>query len=168
MRLIENTTDPQIGDFFIVRTVEFKRNNMLLKWPVFAKSHSDKDYQPEEHYHIDWRFMTESIMLEHRKYYQNLYPNYWKDLNAEYFEPIMKDTEVISESYEKWKYLRNFDFPKEQFIKIEKKMIDCGAKMKNMRCPHHGTNLTSCKPVNGVVTCPQHGLRWNIKTGELI
>ena len=40
------------------------------------------------------------------------------------------------------------------------------SKMKDMKCPHHNTNLTSCKAVNGVLTCPMHGLRWDITTGK--
>jgi hypothetical protein len=43
-----------------------------------------------------------------------------------------------------------------------------GLTMQNMTCPHRGTPLESCSPDGDVVTCPAHGLRWNVKTGELV
>lgn len=43
-----------------------------------------------------------------------------------------------------------------------------GVKMKGMVCPHRGLPLQGCPLDGDVVTCPGHGLRWNIKTGELV
>lgn len=42
-----------------------------------------------------------------------------------------------------------------------------GCTMKNMICPHRGLPLVDCEQKDGVVTCPGHGLRWNIATGKL-
>lgn len=166
---IENYDNPQIGDFFMVRTVEFSRNNYVFEWPVFSESHTDEGVQDSEHYHIDWRFMEEKVIKELRDGYKKLYPGGWGNVvETENYSPIMK-YEMIKETFKSWKYLRDFVFPNDyEFWVIRKKMLDCGAKMKKMKCPHHGTSLVSCKPVNGVVTCPQHGLKWNTLTGELI
>jgi len=39
-------------------------------------------------------------------------------------------------------------------------------RMKNMTCPHRGAYLGNVEPVNGCVTCPMHGLTFNVETGE--
>lgn len=44
------------------------------------------------------------------------------------------------------------------------------AKLKpGMICPHRGADLSgiSPDPVDGTITCPLHGLRWCVSTGEL-
>lgn len=41
------------------------------------------------------------------------------------------------------------------------------ARLKNGICPHKGVNLRSCPIMNGIVTCPAHGLRWQVDSGEL-
>lgn len=164
---IENYKNPQVGDFFMVRTVRFKRNGCIFYWPVVDKSHADSPHeQPQSHYHIDWRFMPETEIVIQRNYYHHLYPK-WKELNAEYYAPIM-EVDKLQEYFFKYEYLRDFDFPLNSFKHLEQEMLQKGCKMKKMKCPHHGTNLISCKSIDGVVTCPQHGLRWNVKTGELI
>jgi hypothetical protein len=163
---IENYENPQIGDLFMVRTVRFARNGRIFIWPVVDHIHTDEGYgQPNPHYHIDWRFMSQKIINEQRAWFAlGLNP----EIETEYFVPIMKD-ELIEEFYMEWEYLRDHCFPKTQtFSALRDLMLQKGAKMKRMRCPHHGTNLLSCKPVDGVVTCPQHGLKWNIKTGVLV
>ena len=36
-------------------------------------------------------------------------------------------------------------------------------------CPHRGADLSTFQPdKNGCVTCPLHGLQWNVETGELV
>jgi hypothetical protein len=167
---IENYENPQIGDFFMVKTVKFKRNNVIFEWPVFADSHTDEGVgQEKEHYHVDWRFMDNKYILEQRMTFRRHYPGGWGfATETENYAPILKE-DMIEESIKSWQYKRDFKLPnKYEFIEVTKEMLACGAKMKKMRCPHHGTNLTSCKPVDGVVTCPQHGLKWNVNTGELV
>lgn len=163
---IENYENPQIGDFFMVRTVEFNRNNKVFHFPVVDKMHRDgKHGLDKPHYHIDWRFMPEFELEAHSNWNNNIYKKAYCN-NSEFFTPITKD-EVIREYYNCFQYLRdNRKFPEWGFPSLEKAMKNC--KMVNMKCPHHGTNLVSCKPVDGVVTCPQHGLKWNVKTGELV
>jgi hypothetical protein len=49
---------------------------------------------------------------------------------------------------------------------LEKSCADL--TMRNMTCPHRGMPLESCPRDGDVVTCPGHGLRWNVKTGEMV
>jgi len=167
MNSIESTINPIIGERYLVKTIKFIRNGLLLEWPVFSDFHKDNKQDnllEEEHYHIDWRFMEEKYVEEHRKHNQKL-SNKWKNTNAEYYSPIMK-REMIGEVYKEWMYLRDFDIPEidNSSLRIRLKR----SRMRNFICPHHGTNLKSCKAINNVLVCPQHGLKWNVKTGELV
>lgn len=161
---IENYENPRIGDFFMVRTVRFSRNNSIFEFPVVDRPHRDYAYGLDKsHYHIDWRFMPEAEVNEHHSYQVSNYR--YKLKNAEYFSPIM-ESEAVGEFFSPWRYKRDYQFPEGTFKLLEAAMK--GTKMKKMKCPHHGTNLVSCRIVDDVVTCPQHGLKWNVKTGELV
>lgn len=47
-------------------------------------------------------------------------------------------------------------------------MAYSGQRLKRgLVCPHKGTDLSTIKPDGMVITCPLHGLRWNVRTGEL-
>jgi nitrite reductase/ring-hydroxylating ferredoxin subunit len=41
-------------------------------------------------------------------------------------------------------------------------------KMKYMKCPHQGYDMSDCDIVAGVVQCPLHGLKWNVQMGESV
>lgn len=41
-------------------------------------------------------------------------------------------------------------------------------KMKCMTCPHRGMNLKDGHRKGDTVVCHGHGLKWNVKTGEMI
>lgn len=45
-----------------------------------------------------------------------------------------------------------------------------GVKLKPgcRTCPHRGISLAGLPAVDGVVTCPGHGLAWRVGTGELV
>ena len=50
-------------------------------------------------------------------------------------------------------------------------LLECTYATKQLKhgiCPHKGIDLTTCPVIDGVVTCPGHGLRWNVKTGRLV
>ena len=38
--------------------------------------------------------------------------------------------------------------------------------LKTMRCPHRNVDLSDVEPIDGVIQCPLHGLRFCAKTGE--
>lgn len=160
MTKIEDCTNPIIGEHYLVRCVLVKG----IWRPVFDKSHCDnpKHALPEEHYHQDWRFVLEEHILAQRLVFSDISLHTSK--NVEYYAPIMKSN-VEDEQYKEREYFRHF----EKFYGFLQLRADFKkAKMKNMICPHHKTNLKSCRIINGIVQCPQHGLKWNVKTGDLL
>src|SRR6478609_11117185 len=145
MNKIEEIEDPEIGNFYLVRTVKFIRNNRVLNWPVIDKAHRDSiehHLLDKPHYHIDWRFMNSDILDEHRQFNSRLVHLYAKT-RSEYYSPIL-EKDKMSETYEKWQYLRHHDFPDDFDNELLKKDF-IHIKMKGEKCPHHGTNLKGCK-----------------------
>jgi len=164
---IEDCENPIFGESYLVRTVKFIRNFRVLEWPVTDKEHEDRiedNFLEESHYHIDWRFMPNSFLFEHREHNQKLSIK-WKYTNAEYVSPILK-SEVIEESYKCWIYKRDHSELKVGNNKLFERLK--GARMRNFVCPHQGTNLKSCRIRNKSIQCPNHGLIWSVETGNLI
>lgn len=163
MEIITNVSNPIIGEYYQVKCVIV---NTIWR-PVFDKSHCDnkKHALNKEHYHQDWRFVPEELVLAQRRVFSSKMYDPLPHENREYFAPIMK-SQAYGEEYRPMEYLRHFNHFSGKFGTLEQDMKK--AKMKNMICPHHKTNLKSCIPINGVLQCPQHGLKWNIKTGDLI
>lgn len=171
MEKIENVSNPVIGEKYMVRCVLYNSafDKEIKIWiPVFSHKHSDKGYQEALHYHLDNRFTEEYFMLRMREVMENGEDEFAKQ-NKGYGEwsLAVRDDLVEKEEYKKMIYLRHMSLPKDQlFHKIIDQMK--GKTMKDMICPHHGASLKSCPVVDGVVTCPQHGMKWNVKTGKLV
>jgi len=161
MQYIEQCTAPEIGEYYLVKCVLVKG----IWRPIFANSHKDspKHALNKEHYHQDWRFVLEEYITAQRDVF-SLY-NLHLGKNSEYFAPIIKE-DVVDEQYKEREYFRHFEPFEAEFGSLKNDIKK--AKMKRMICPHHKTSLKSCKAVNGIIQCPQHGLKWNVKTGDLV
>lgn len=183
MEIIDNVINPKIGEYYLVKCLLHKAelfpNDFIRKFPtqvqgnyrimpVIGHLHEDKGHGLEEmHYHLDWRFIPEGILQHQQEAYKQL--KWLKNTkNTHFYTPLTEKNIKGEPFFNKMKYLRHFrKFPeRETFNNLAEKYKDC--TMKNMVCPHKGTNLTSCIPVNNVVICPCHGLKWNIETGKLI
>ena len=168
MKKIQDVENPQIGDFFMVRCVRIQRGspNKGFWFPVVDNPHRDGKYGLDTpHYHIDWRFVSDGNIMDQRNYYRSAGIETGVQ-ETEYIAPVLEE-EVIEERYLPLRYQRDHSFPEiTAFDKLKEAMKD--SVMQNLTCPHHKTSLKSCKAVDGVLTCPQHGLKWNIKTGKQV
>lgn len=177
------------------QVLEYKIGTYSNWCPVVGDFHEDKGIAQEQyHFHVDWRFMPQFYIEEIEKIYkswgmflgeenthnyvaitQKMIVGRKLGYNYSTFEQVTQeqlDTTLIIEE-EDIKYLplvyqRNFaplaDSTFEKLVTIYK---TSGKRMKNMICPHKKTKLHSCKTIGDIVQCPLHGLKWNVKTGEL-
>jgi hypothetical protein len=168
MHKIENVKSPMIGETYLVKCVYAKFGSESNKhWvPVFGELHHDKElYLEKKHYHIDWRF-RDRIHQESQEETYRLHGYYLGIKNTYFYQPILEEN-IIIEEYKPLIYQRHFEeFPEHSFDEL----LDLykGVKMQGMICPHKRANLASCEIINGCVTCPCHGLKWNVETGELV
>lgn len=150
-------------------------------WPVLRPSHQDSEYLPRfrtmwketngewveedevyyerddhtpKHYHVDPRFTPES-----------LYTPYERE-NSDWHTIITATSPV---EFREMECLREMPIQR-LFTGFGQKFVDDhrGKRLKCMRCPHKGIDLSSMPVVDGVVTCPAHGLRYDSSTGRCV
>lgn len=167
-----NTIDNQpyiVGNYYQVPTVYGMLFDTMNHWPVMLPMHEDAEIIgfPYKHYHIDWRFVPTAFFK--RQYVGGSWRSVFgivlhssPQKNEDGFpEPVMR----------RLKCKREFDAYPHHLAKwkqeLESKYQDC--ILKTPVCPHQGVRLDNL-PCNkeGHVTCPAHGLVWNINTGELV
>lgn len=115
--------------------------------PVMLPAHVDKNQfclkSVDLHYHIDKRF---NVPLAYH--------------NADAI--LHSGVEYVS--YVKLKAVKShyvIEDAKFEIFNIIYQMVNPHEIAKNRICPHQGTKIT-----NSCGTCPAHGLKWNLKTGE--
>lgn len=183
---IEDLTEPPIvGKFYMVPCV--RKPDQNREWgeasgwvPILGPRHSDEEIIGFSilHYHYDPRFLTPSqwdrivhagtvAARPHRLFAAPLI-----DGLAQFGPPVLRPRKChrlmprvpFSDADKQWQkegkefWLR----PLEEHY--ASKRVTCG------KCPHRGLPLLSLprEPGTDIVTCVGHGLRWDLKTGELV
>lgn len=133
-----------------------KDNRITHIMPVINHPHSDRENgQPEIHYHLDYRF------IKHRdnSNFPTVINRHSSHVYGEVIRPTNKDGEleyhilpVINEEFT--------GVTPVHLIKNSKLKHKCIHKGK---CPHRGYDLSQVKSIDGVKTCPLHGLKFNDK-----
>jgi len=140
--------------------------------PVIGPQHNDTEFLgvPDMHYHFDLRFFNQRLVqllaigecgarsvlrsvagvegilegpVNRRLKCQRQMPLY--PLEVERYDGHVEGFRVLAE------FERAYS----------KERVTCG------RCPHRGIPLNGLPNRKGIVTCPGHGLAWNLRTGEM-
>ena len=117
--------------------------------PVYDVLHNDiESGQDEFHYHVDTRYTNEHI------------------LSYRVALPLPDDSWMgyrqLSKIRETEKYSTGEHLIHKAKLKLKHKCIHKG------KCPHKGYNLNKVKPIDGIITCPLHNLKFNEITKLLI
>lgn len=165
---IDRVLNPEIGKFYLVsavRTKKFRIGNSLLiartVVPVMGEQHTDPDIGfPNEHLHIDWRFLEEKIFRQFARV---------DDTGLSF--PLVRI--LLSKQVEgslgkvALQYKRHIPFEKRfWWPKLEEKYKN--STMKNNVCPHRGIICKNANAFNGVVVCSGHGLAWSMLDGRMV
>lgn len=175
----------EVGKFYrvpCIKTVAKHRWDRLWRgeWvPVMGPEHRDDGAVnfPLLHWHVDWRFASARLwnrLTAHSIYGESgafhhvvtHYPSTGKFGGELELEPFVQGEVELKRR----KCLRPLPtYPLKLAQWMPKLNEECAhLKLKNMVCPHRGLPLKGCPQDGDVVTCPGHGLRWNVKTGELV
>lgn len=160
----------QIGKYYEVPTVHGENLGCVGHWPVLGPKHEDREIIdfPELHYHIDWRFVGNEfyewmVRRGRRSPYGlgNIYSLVLVDTKNHKLGPVI---------HRRMKCKR--DFPQYPAgVRWIDQLYDAYAEARltdDLICPHRGASLASLPTDDaGCVTCPLHGLRWNLKTRRL-
>lgn len=161
-------SNPIVGKFYNVPCIQSENG----KWfPILGPKHEDADYIrfPTEHYHFDFRFITNSDII--RQFGRSYHP-------GQFFGSVATAARGMAGGCYRMDTIKTMrrkcirqmpEYPIDRAIwlpQLEAAYAD--KKMKCMTCPHRGIPLDGLPVKDGVVTCPVHGLRWNVTTGELV
>ena len=120
--------------------------------PLIDHIHSDLESgQDYKHYHVDTRY------------------NGYQDLSKYYVDyPGIR----IREGQFKLDWFMLIKYSEKYKAITSKKLIRAcklsGDRLINNRCVHKGFDLSEIEPVNGVITCPLHELKYSVKTKKLV
>lgn len=169
MTAIDN---PQIGKFYQVPAVyTVSWYGSFTGWvPIIGPRHEDAEilnfhYQ---HYHVDWRFVGKKIWST-ATWYRG--PSSCFALVVMVVDKLGRPVVTKGPELRRMRCKRDFpDFPRGAAMRAWMPELERAygrKRLKNMVCPHRGIDLSGLPAVDGIVTCPGHGLRWDIKTGKL-
>lgn len=151
------------GELYLPPAIAWNKKETEV-YPIINHLHHDKENgQDYKHYHIDYRFvicyeapfglpivkMIDSYNFAPRTRYNLI------DENNEY-----------NVEYHKLKCIRQTNLGIGGFVNRSKLHSKC-ISSKN-RCPHRKYDLSQEVPVNGIITCPLHGLKFNSESKQLI
>jgi len=170
IRKIEDVCQPIVGETYLVPCFIFKTHTQEWEWkyrdyegvqseefeyvPIFNHLHNDKENgQEEAHYHLDSRWDVSRVKTYvFNNMYIRVVPDRFVNHRIEYL--ILKMNKLIENTRTPLSY-----------IKKSKLKHDC---MHRLKCPHRGFDLTNVVPVDGVITCPLHSLKFDMHTYKLI
>jgi nitrite reductase/ring-hydroxylating ferredoxin subunit len=129
-----------------VKVVSALIGGVRWKLPVYDNLHSDKSTgQEHKHYHVDTRYIRDGML---------------EKIPIRIFENQITSSKLLFK-----RMRREVELYPTRIIKISNILQP---SLMNGHCPHKGYDLSCITPVNGVITCPLHNLKFDSLTGKLI
>ena len=168
---------PAVGRTYLVPCVALRG----WRWPVLPPAHDDPVYFPHapRHYHVDARFSTleeARALVDHRGHG-------WTPELLFRVAPhwILRATAADRTELRPRECLRQMPVfptshtnpyghavPYGELRRLERDFAAVRIRPGCRRCPHRGIPLNGLPEVDGVTTCPAHGLAWNLATGGMV
>jgi hypothetical protein len=170
--LVDNITKPlQLGEKYLVPCIVSNKTNEFGDEithinPVINLPHSDKENgQNETHYHLDYRF------IKYERNLSNLESDFPKPINSHsthrFGSHIRPELDASSELLYIVLPVVNVFKGTTPVVFINKSKLKPKCFLSG-KCPHKGYNLSQVPIIDGVITCPLHGLKINKKNGKIL
>lgn len=143
----------EIGKWYWVPSAPIGPRHQL-HLPIVDNLHTDEGLD-RPHYNLDARFLT-------KRMHADLFLPNRQRVAGQDVKITLHVFQCLREQPQKPLYYGN------ELYKIFESACDDGRRMVGLKCPHKGTDLSTCPVVDGVVTCPAHGLRWRVANGDLV
>jgi Rieske [2Fe-2S] domain len=167
---IDRLTEPAVvGRTYLVPTVAamWPEGYVTAPWPVIGPKHTDVEFLnfTWNHYHVDARFV---LSRAHLKLVHKL--AYFSTPTSDSHHPL---ADVI---WQPIRMRRKMPIYPERFrwdfgiraIAAHYAGHQCKSGKGGWICPHRNAPLGSLSPVDGVITCPLHGLRIDAVSGKVL
>lgn len=170
IKRVDQLKEPTIvGQYYIVPTIDEIWYGYRSHWPVIGPPHTDIEFFNFElvHYHIDGRFLSKRQLDKAEGYgFPSVIqsapvhaPRYTE--GAKLPHPVYKRLRCRSNHVE---YVQHHQDPIKGIIAYYAGH-QCDQGKAGWICPHRKASLGSINPINGIITCPLHGLQINAETG---
>lgn len=150
---------PVVGQFYLVPVVRGKWYDRVADFPVIGARHNDVEFFDfkREHYHLDYRFFRGSYPRSASTAPLHAHPNFPLS------KPILKRRKCLREQH-------IFDGPDRIMSPFREAYAgrQCASGKLGWVCPHRQIALGSTPVIDGVITCPLHGLRIDAGTGRVV
>lgn len=186
-RITMLTSPPVVGRRYLVPTVDFPwlSYHTPRPWPVFLPKHDDVEFLnfKWQHYHVAPRFLRAREVAAARDYYSEYSGDEFFVAQAQPLQRITSNPELRAEDGGRrhppvvWR-LRTCSVAEIPYRHGDKESIkamgrhfsgrQCHKAKVGWICPHRRFPLGSIAPVDGVITCPLHGLRIAADTGKCL
>lgn len=144
--------------------------------PVFGPLHADPDLvdwgNDWRHLHIDWRFVSPRVFQIARERLEDQSRNgfysivVWEDISKRDGLDVFM---ARRKCHRQWEECGSFPAVQAtKWVNFEQRFARARLDPQTMLCPHRGMCLRGLPVDDDVVTCPGHGLRWNVKTGQMV
>lgn len=159
---------PIVGRYYLVPCIKVTsaESSPVGFWPVTGPQHEDREIIgfAWRHWHYDFRFLTHAQHL--RKTLDR--GSVLCTAQGEHKEPGIA-AEVVYKPRLCQREVLGFPAYKAHWLP-QLRDAHADARVKCGKCPHRGLPLESLprEPGTDIVTCPGHGLRWDLKTGKMV
>lgn len=151
---------PVIGQFYLVPTIWGRWYDTYAAWPVIGNRHEDAEFFgfSAEHFHIDYRFAR-----VHKSWLRLVMSAPLHDsFNVPTQKPTLRRRKCL-------RYQHVFDGPAKIMSPFRSSFAgqQCAKGKRGWVCPHRHIALGSTPAIDGIITCPLHGLRIEAETGKV-
>lgn len=160
---VEDVKRPLVkGEKYSVLCIVKQHEGKLNITPVINHPHDDiENGQPEEHYHVDYRF------VKHKN--DKHFPTVINKHSKHYFVDRTRLVVGIDGELERFILpVINEDFTGITPVDLIGKSNLSHKCINKGKCPHRGYDLSQTPPINGKITCPLHGLEFDAVSGEIL
>lgn len=167
---------PVVGDYYLVPTVTAKYFARIAPWPVLGPQHDDVEIFGFrlQHYHIDPRFLSRREAKSRIEHASTSYV-----LHGEVDRAFGESTPLPDIVWRKLRCNRaGFSFSTPWRYRVDLAPLtmlrntfagrQCRRNAGGFVCPHKNAPLGSIAAVEGIITCPLHGLRIDAQTGIVV
>lgn len=149
---------PVVGEFYLVPIIHGKWYDRVADFPVIGHRHNDIEFFDfeREHYHLDFRFFRGTGFK-----YASTAPLHAHE-GFPLGKPVLKRRKCLRDQH-------IFDGPSYIMSPFRKSFAgqQCAKGKRGWVCPHRHIALGSTPAIDGIITCPLHGLRIEAETGKV-
>lgn len=166
----------QVGLYYEVPTIDATLHGLRDIWPILGPWHEDAEFVkfPWEHFHLDGRFLnTRQWEWLHSRFettdavFGVVVTERGFSAYGELDGPRMIHGQPQIERRQCMRVLPDFPFERATWLfQLEKEFSS--AVIRQPICPHRGIPLDGLTPKDGIVTCPGHGLCFDVLTGQCV